>query len=107
MAGGAGESGEAGAVANVAPEAQAEPVPEAASPPKDAEGGEEGAADDAKADAKESSKAGAPKPAPKSAARSRTVKPSHGRSKAIAKIAPFNGALTGLFAPGAPANKRR
>jgi hypothetical protein len=40
--------------------------------------------------------------------RSRTAKPAGRRpAKTDAKIAPFNGALTGLFTPGAPANRRR
>ncbi len=40
--------------------------------------------------------------------RSRTVKPAVRRTaKAKTKIAPFNGALSGLFSPGAPANNRR
>jgi hypothetical protein len=40
--------------------------------------------------------------------RSRTAKPAVKRTaKTAAKIAPFNGALTGLFSPGAPANNRR
>jgi hypothetical protein len=39
---------------------------------------------------------------------SRTVKPAVRRpAKGQAKIAPFNGALSGLFSPGAPANSRR
>ena len=40
--------------------------------------------------------------------RSRTAKPAVKRAaKTETKIAPFNGALTGLFSPGAPANNRR
>jgi hypothetical protein len=40
--------------------------------------------------------------------RSRTAKSTVRRpAKTDAKIAPFNGALTGLFSPGAPANNRR
>jgi hypothetical protein len=40
--------------------------------------------------------------------RSRTAKsPARPPAKADAKIAPFNGALTGLFSPGAPANNRK
>jgi hypothetical protein len=40
--------------------------------------------------------------------RSRTAKPAVRRpAKTETKIAPFNGALTGLFTPGAPANRRR
>jgi hypothetical protein len=47
----------------------------------------------------------AKKPAVK---RSRTAKSTVRRpAKTDAKIAPFNGALTGLFSPGAPANNRR
>ena len=40
--------------------------------------------------------------------RSRTAKPVVKRAaKTESKIAPFNGALSGLFSPGAPANNRR
>jgi hypothetical protein len=47
----------------------------------------------------------AKKPAVK---RNRTVRSTVRRpAKTDAKIAPFNGALTGLFTPGAPANNRR
>jgi hypothetical protein len=42
------------------------------------------------------------------AQRSRTAKPAVRRpAKTQTKIAPFNGALSGLFSPGAPANNRR
>jgi hypothetical protein len=79
-----------GVVANVAPEAQAEPETK----------------EDAEAAAEEPAKADS-KPAKKTAARSRTVRAASRRAKPAAKIAPFNGALTGLFAPGAPANRKR
>jgi hypothetical protein len=40
--------------------------------------------------------------------RGRTAKPAVKRAaKTETKIAPFNGALSGLFSPGAPANNRR
>jgi hypothetical protein len=89
-----------GAVANVSPDAEpavdepadtASPVKEEAKP-KDA------------APAKAAPRA-AKKPAVK---RSRTAKSTVRRpAKTDAKIAPFNGALTGLFSPGAPANNRK
>ena len=42
------------------------------------------------------------------AQRSRTAKPAVKRTaKTETKIAPFNGALSGLFSPGAPAHNRR
>ena len=89
------------AVVNVSPDAQPavneEPV-EAARP------GEE------KATAKEAAPAkAAPRNAKKPVVkRSRTAKPATRRpAKTDAKIAPFNGALTGLFTPGAPANRRK
>jgi hypothetical protein len=80
------------AVANVAPEAQ----PEGASTPPAK----------TKAEAAKPAKAGAAK---KPAAQRRTTaKPAVRRSaKKQTKIAPFNGALSGLFSPGAPANRRR
>lgn len=53
-------------------------------------------------------KATEPKPAKKAAATRRTGKPSARRAaKTQTKIAPFGGALSGLFSPGAPANNRR
>jgi hypothetical protein len=85
------------AVANVSPDkldekpATASPVKEEAKP-KDA------------APAKAAPRA-TKKPAVK---RSRTAKSIVRRpAKTDTKIAPFNGALTGLFSPGAPANNRR
>jgi len=80
------------AVANVAPEAQ----PEGNSTPPAK----------TKAEAAKPAKAGAArKPA---AQRRTTAKPAVRRSaKKQTKIAPFNGALSGLFSPGAPANRRR
>jgi hypothetical protein len=95
------EHAEGAAVANVSPDAEpaldekpadtVSPVKEEAKP-KDA--------DPAKATPR-----AAKKPAVK---RSRTAKSTVRRpAKTDAKIAPFNGALTGLFSPGAPANNRR
>lgn len=89
-----------GAVANVSPKAEAavEEKPAATSPAK-----EEAKPKDA-APAKAAPRA-AKKPVVK---RSRTAKPAVRRpAKTQTKIAPFNGALTGLFTPGAPANRRR
>jgi outer membrane biosynthesis protein TonB len=88
-----------GAVANVSPEAEVvEEKPAAAEPPV-----EEAKPKDT-APAKATPRA-AKKPVVK---RSRTAKTSVKRpSKTETKIAPFNGALTGLFSPGAPANNRR
>jgi hypothetical protein len=89
------------AVANVSPDAQ--PAVEQA--PAEAE---------SPAAAKVAPKEAAPaKAAPRAAKkpvvqRSRTAKPAVKRAaKTETKIAPFNGALTGLFSPGAPANNRR
>ena len=96
--GGAESEEDAGAVANVAPEPQAEPEQEAVQPVEDNE---------PRAEVAKPSKTTADAPAKKSATRSRTAKPSAHRAKTSTKIAPFNGALSGLFAPGAPANKRR
>jgi hypothetical protein len=90
-----------GAVANVSPEAEAavEEKPAAAEPPV-----KEEAKPKDTAPAKATPRA-AKKPVVK---RSRTAKTSVKRpSKTETKIAPFNGALTGLFSPGAPANTRR
>lgn len=91
------------AVANVSPEAEpesaaAEEAPDkAASPAKDAV--------KTKAAATKAAPAAARKPV---AQRSRTAKPAVRRTaKTKTKIAPFNGALTGLFSPGAPAHNRR
>jgi hypothetical protein len=54
-----------------------------------------------------SSKPIAVKPAKKTVAVRRTAKsPARRAAKADKKIAPFNGALTGLFSPGAPAKRR-
>jgi hypothetical protein len=59
------------------------------------------------ATAKPSAKPIAAKPAKKTAAVRRAAKPPVRRAgKADKKIAPFNGALTGLFSPGAPAKRR-
>ena len=79
-----------GAVANVSPEAQPEGD---ATPSAKTEAAVPAAAEPAK------------KPA---AQRSKAARPAVRRSvKAPSKITPFNGALSGLFSPGAPANKRR
>ena len=83
---GAGQEADApSAVANVSPEAQ----PEGDSTPL------------ATTEAAKPATAGAAKkpPAARSAVRRSAKTPS--------KIAPFNGALSGLFSPGAPANNRR
>jgi len=92
-AGGAEAEAEAeipGAVANVSLEAQPEGD---ATPRAKTEAAVPAAAEPAK------------KPAVQ---RSKAAKPAVRRSvKAPSKIAPFNGALSGLFSPGAPANKRR
>lgn len=85
-----GDQAAEGVVANAAPEAQAEPE----------------ANEDAEAAAEEPAKVDS-KPVKKTAARNRTVRAASRRAKPDAKIAPFNGALTGLFAPGAPANRKR
>ena len=92
---------EAEAVANVSPDAQAaiEQAPPAAEAPATV-----------KAAPKEATPAkAAPRAAKKPAVqRSRTAKPAAKRAaKTETKIAPFNGALTGLFSPGAPANNWR
>jgi hypothetical protein len=92
---GAKSEEDAGAVAIVAPEAQA-PEADAVAAAKD----------DAAAEAAKPARPAAHAPAKKTAARSHTARPSVRRAKASTKIAPFNG-LSGLFAPGAPANKRR
>lgn len=99
VAGAPGDGAESGAdaVANVAPEAQTEHEQEAVQPPEDS----------AQAEVEKPSKTAAHAAAKKSATRSRTAKPSAHRAKTNTQIAPFNGALSGLFAPGAPANKRR
>lgn len=96
------------AVANVGPEAQPEEEP--GSTPVDEEPSE------AVPPAKEKTKAEAAKPAKAavgaakkkpSAQRNRTAKPVRRSAKTKSTITPFNGALSGLFSPGAPANRRR
>lgn len=89
-------------MANVSPEAgpqdEAEPgVPE---PPSAAEAPAQDKARPAKV---------APRASKKPVVQhSRTAKPAVRRAaKSETKIAPFNGALSGLFSPGAPANNRR
>jgi hypothetical protein len=99
------------AVANVSPaaepegEAAAKPEPDA---PAEADSPAEAVKQETKTKATAPAKA-APRAAKKPAVkRSRTAKTSVKRpSKTETKIAPFNGALTGLFSPGAPANTRR
>jgi hypothetical protein len=60
--------------------------------------------DKAKADAANSAKVTAAKPAKKAAAPRRGIKAV--ARKKDTKIAPFNGALSGLFSPGAPPKRR-
>ena len=80
------------AVANVSPEAR--PEGDSTPPPKE------------KAEAAKPAKAGAARKP--TAQRRTTAKPAVRRSaKTQFKITPFNGALSGLFSPGAPANRRR
>ena len=82
-------------VANVSPEAQPE--------------GDTTPLAKTKSESAKPAKASTPRTAKKPVtARSRTAKPAVRRSaKKQTKIAPFNGALSGLFSPGAPANRRR
>ena len=88
------------AVANVSPEAE----PDSKAAPEVKSATESPAKDEVKAKAAAPAKA-AKKPV---AQRSRTAKPAVRRTaKTKTKILPFNGALSGLFSPGAPANKRR
>jgi hypothetical protein len=83
------------AVANVSPEAQPEGDTKPLAKTK---------SESAKP-AKASTSRAAKKPV---SARSSTAKPAARLSaKKQTKIAPFNGALSGLFSPGAPANRRR
>ncbi len=92
------------AVANVSPEAE----------PESAAAGEVPAKAESPAKDAVKTKAAAPAKAAPAAARkpvaqrSRTAKPAVKRTaKTTTKIGPFNGALTGLFNPGAPAHNRR
>jgi hypothetical protein len=82
-------------VANVSPEAQPE--------------GDFTSLAKTKSESTKPAKALTPRAAKKPIAhRSKTARPGVRRSaKTHSKIAPFNGALTGLFSPGAPANRRR
>ena len=90
-----------GDVANVSPDA--EPAPDE-KPADTVSPVEEKAKSKDAAPAKAAPRA-AKKPAVK---RGRTAKSTARRpAKADAKIAPFNGALSGLFSPGAPANNRK
>jgi hypothetical protein len=87
---------------------EAEPKEEENAPPRE-EPEKAGKEDSEKANAgtAQSSKPIAAKPAKKTAAVRRAAKPPVRRAgKADKKIAPFNGALTGLFSPGAPAKRR-
>ncbi len=88
------------AVANVSPDAQAAP--------EEAPAATESAAEKVTPKAATRAKA-APRAAKKPVVqRGRTAKPAVKRAaKTETKIAPFNGALSGLFSPGAPANNRR
>lgn len=98
--------GELEPVAAVAPEAAPEGAGNDPSPPQEEPEEAAAAPETTKADAAKSAKPAlaAKKPV---AARSRSAKPAVRRSaKTQAKIAPFNGALTGLFSPGAPAKRR-
>jgi hypothetical protein len=102
-----GEEGEA--VANVSPEAEAPAESEAV-----LQQDEPAEVDPRAEEVKRGSTVAAPAKAKSRAAkkpvakRSRTAKPAVRRpAKTQTKIAPFNGALTGLFSPGAPANRRR
>lgn len=92
-------------VANVSPEAQ----PEGDSTQVEGEPSEAVPLAKTKSESAKPAKASTPRAAKKPVtARSRTAKPGIRRSaKTHSKIAPFNGALTGLFSPGAPANRRR
>jgi hypothetical protein len=104
----AAESG--AAVANVAPEAEAGGEQEA--PPsverKEAEPAPAPAEEKPKADGTRPGKPALNTVKKPAASGVRTARPSvRSPAKSQLKIAPFNGALTGLFAPGAPASTRR
>jgi hypothetical protein len=89
------------AVANISPDAE----PAVDTKPADTASPVNGEAKPKDAAPAKAAPRAAKKPALK---RSRTAKSMARRpAKADAKIAPFNGALTGLFSPGAPANNRR
>lgn len=92
-----------GADAEIAPDAQAAPE-RANEQPHETDGVAPATQDGAEADAEKPAGAKPHTRAKKTATRSRTSKAR--RAKTNTKIAPFNGALSGLFAP-APANKRR
>ena len=96
------------AVANVGPEAQPEGEQDSTSV--------EDEPSEAAPPAKEKTKVEAAKPAKAAAGaakkkpvaqRNRSAKPVRRSAKTKSKITPFNGALSGLFSPGAPANRRR
>ncbi len=89
-------------VANVSPEA--EPQDEAESPARD-----EPSAAESPVEQKAKHAKVAPRASKKSVVQhSRAAKPAVRRvAKRETKITPFNGALSGLFSPGAPANNRR
>jgi hypothetical protein len=87
---------------------EAEPKQEEnALPLPEPEKADKAALEKANAGAAKSSKPIVAKPAKKTVAVRRTAKSSVRRAaKTDKKIAPFNGALTGLFSPGAPARRR-
>jgi hypothetical protein len=91
----------------LAPEAEPKQEEENAPPREEPEKAGKEDSEKANAGTAQSSKPIAAKPAKKTAAVRRAAKPPVRRAgKADKKIAPFNGALTGLFSPGAPAKRR-
>jgi hypothetical protein len=100
-----------GADAELSPSREAEttdPVDPEADPDKDENTSPQGEPEKADIAAPEEAKASAAKQAAKKAAAKRkSVRAVPRRpAKKDAKIAPFNGALSGLFSPGAPAKRR-
>jgi hypothetical protein len=88
------------AVANVSPEAQ----------PEDGQNSTAAQEEPAEAEppAKEKTKAASGAAKKRVAQRSKAAKPAiHRSARTQPKITPFNGALSGLFSPGAPANRQR
>jgi hypothetical protein len=96
----ADKPGTQGEIANVSPESESQ---------DDAAAPEQAAPSAAKSEKKTAPIAGAPRTNRKPVVRQgRAAKPVVRRAaKSQAKITPFNGALSGLFSPGAPANTRR
>jgi hypothetical protein len=93
-------------VAAVDIEARPEEAPDAALP-EDADAKNAGAQTKDTAEPLKPAKASTAKPAKKAVAVRRSASPAGRRAaRKDAKIAPFNGALTGLFSPGAPAKRR-